>query len=257
MIVNISAYEDGKRLGDITIDEISDVLQRPHTFVWVGLYEPDDDLLAKMKEEFGLHELAVEDARIAHQRPKIETYGGTRCSSSSKTANLKDKHVAYGETHLFVGAELPRDRCATANPPATRSCASAARRRRTCSAKGAGLRGLRDPRLRRRQLPADHRAVRGRLRRARGRHLQERLRSAGRRPHLRVEARAARTAQRGAAGRRHRQRADALPRRPDPEGTARVLPRRQGPRRATRRHGRQHARNAELRDAGQPRAWSG
>jgi magnesium transporter len=102
-IVNVSAYEGGKRIGDITVDEISDVIVRPDTFVWVGLYEPDDDELAKMKEEFGLHELAVEDARNAHQRPKIETYGGNSLFIVLKTANLKDGQIAYGETHLFVG----------------------------------------------------------------------------------------------------------------------------------------------------------
>lgn len=103
MIVNVSAYEAGKRLpGEMTIDQISDVLARPQTFVWVGLYEPDEQLLAKMREEFGLHELAVEDARNAHQRPKIETYGNS-LFIVLKTANLKDKRVAYGETHLFVG----------------------------------------------------------------------------------------------------------------------------------------------------------
>ncbi len=105
MIVNISAYEGGKRIGDIGLDAISDILQRPHTFVWVGLYEPDDALLAKMKEEFSLHELAVEDARNAHQRPKIETYGES-LFIVLKTANLKDGKVAYGETHLFVGANF-------------------------------------------------------------------------------------------------------------------------------------------------------
>jgi magnesium transporter len=105
MIVNVSAYEGGKRLGDIGIDEISDVLAKPNTFVWVGLYEPNDELLAKMKEEFGLHELAVEDARVAHQRPKIETYGNS-LFIVLKTANLKDKHIAYGETHLFVGSNF-------------------------------------------------------------------------------------------------------------------------------------------------------
>ena len=102
MIVNVSAYENGKRLGDIAIDEISDVIARPQTFVWVGLYEPDETLLSKMQEEFGLHELAVEDARNAHQRPKIETYGQSMFIVL-KTANLHDKQVAYGETHLFVG----------------------------------------------------------------------------------------------------------------------------------------------------------
>jgi len=105
MIVNVSAYEAGKRLPDIGIDQISDVLARPDTFVWVGLYEPDDALLAKMQEEFGLHELAVEDARGAHQRPKIETYRDS-LFIVLKTANLNDRNVAYGETHLFVGSNF-------------------------------------------------------------------------------------------------------------------------------------------------------
>ncbi len=103
MIVNVSAYQGGKSIGDIDIDAISDVLDKPGTFVWVGLYEPDDALLTKMQEEFGLHELAVEDARFAHQRPKIETYGTSQLFIVLKTANLADGKVAYGETHLFVG----------------------------------------------------------------------------------------------------------------------------------------------------------
>ena len=105
MLVNISAYEAGARLGDIGIDQISEVLARPHTFVWVGLYEPDDAMLGKMQEEFGLHELAVEDARLAHQRPKLETYGDSMFIVL-KTANLTGEQVAYGETHLFVGSNF-------------------------------------------------------------------------------------------------------------------------------------------------------
>ena len=105
MIVNVSAYESGKRLGDIGIDRISDVIARPNTFVWVGMYEPSDELLSKMQEEFGLHELAVEDARNAHQRPKIETYADS-LFIVLKTANLKDRKINYGETHLFVGANF-------------------------------------------------------------------------------------------------------------------------------------------------------
>lgn len=102
MVVNCIAYENGKRLGDITVDEISDVLARVGTFVWVGLYEPDEPLLEKMKEEFNLHELAVEDAHNAHQRPKIESYGNS-LFVVLMTAHLEGAKVAYGETHLFVG----------------------------------------------------------------------------------------------------------------------------------------------------------
>ena len=75
MLINCAAYEDGKKLADIDIEEISDYLARPGCFVWVALRDATDAELTKMQVEFGLHELAIEDARKGHQRPKIEEYG--------------------------------------------------------------------------------------------------------------------------------------------------------------------------------------
>ncbi|HET6631909.1 MAG TPA: magnesium/cobalt transporter CorA [Rhodanobacteraceae bacterium] len=104
MVVNCIAYgRDGRRLGDITVDAISDVLQDPDNFVWVGLYEPDETLLAKMQEEFDLHDLAIEDAQYAHQRTKIESYGDS-LFIVVQTAQMIDGRIAFGETHIFVGA---------------------------------------------------------------------------------------------------------------------------------------------------------
>jgi magnesium transporter len=76
-VVNCSAYRHGKKHKDMSIDDISEVLLESETFVWVGLVEPGPALLQKMQEEFGLHELAIEDAQHAHQRPKFEEYGET------------------------------------------------------------------------------------------------------------------------------------------------------------------------------------
>ena len=104
-IVNSVAYRHGQRLGDISVDEISDVIRQPDTFVWLGLHEPDDVLLRKIQEEFGLHELAIEDAHHAHQRPKIEAYSNS-LFIVLKTAQLEGGQVVYGETHLFVGANF-------------------------------------------------------------------------------------------------------------------------------------------------------
>ena len=70
-VIDSLAYRNGQRLGDISIDDVSEVVKQPNTFVWLGLHEPDDALLLKIQEKFGLHELAIEDA---HQRPKIEVY---------------------------------------------------------------------------------------------------------------------------------------------------------------------------------------
>lgn len=105
MIINSVAYKNGVRLGDITVDDISEVVKQPDTFVWLGLYEPDDAMLLKIQEEFHLHELSIEDTRNAHQRPKIETYGDS-LFIVLKTAQLEKSKVVYGETHLFVGANF-------------------------------------------------------------------------------------------------------------------------------------------------------
>jgi magnesium transporter len=101
-IVHSVAYRNGQRLGDVAIDDVSDVIKQPGTFVWLGLHEPDDALLLKIQEEFGLHELAIEDAHHAHQRPKIEVYSNS-IFIVLKTAQLEQEQVVYGETHLFVG----------------------------------------------------------------------------------------------------------------------------------------------------------
>ncbi|HRN62744.1 MAG TPA: magnesium and cobalt transport protein CorA [Luteimonas sp.] len=102
-VVNCAVYaRDGARR-DIALDAISDVLaQDDGSFVWIGLYEPDDMVLEKLQEEFGLHDLAIEDAHKAHQRPKVEAYGNSLFLVAS-TAQVVEQKIAYGETHVFLG----------------------------------------------------------------------------------------------------------------------------------------------------------
>ena len=103
-VVNCCAYAHGVKVGDIALDDISEVLKQPDRFVWVGLHEPNDQLLKKMQEEFGLHELAVEDALRAHQRPKLEHYGDSVFVVMRTAEVAPNGHdVVFGETHLFVG----------------------------------------------------------------------------------------------------------------------------------------------------------
>jgi magnesium transporter len=103
MVVNCVAYRtDGTRLRDIHVNDISEVLKEPDTFVWVGLHEPDESLLLKLQEEFDLHDLAIEDAQQAHQRTKVETYGDS-LFIVVQTAQLISGHIAFGETHIFLG----------------------------------------------------------------------------------------------------------------------------------------------------------
>jgi magnesium transporter len=102
MIINSMAYRGGRSLGEIRLEDISEVLKQPDTFVWLGLHEPSPELLRKVQGEFGLHDLAMEDARNAHQRPKLETYGDT-LFIVLETAQMVEDQVRFGETHLFVG----------------------------------------------------------------------------------------------------------------------------------------------------------
>lgn len=102
-VVNCAAYaRDGTRT-DISLDAISDVLDVDDgSFVWIGLYEPQEAVLDKLQDEFGLHDLAVEDAHNAHQRPKIESYGNS-LFLAIHTAQTVDNSIRFGETHMFLG----------------------------------------------------------------------------------------------------------------------------------------------------------
>jgi len=102
MLVNCVAYQDGKKLADITRDEISNYVARPECFVWVGLKDPDAEELAAMQREFGLHELAVEDARHGHQRPKIDEYGDS-LFTVLHNIEVAGEELKVGEVDLFVG----------------------------------------------------------------------------------------------------------------------------------------------------------
>ena len=104
-LVDSVVYRDGKRIGDIPIADIGEAIQQTGTFVWLGLHEPDDAVLREIQQAFGLHELAIEDAHHAHQRPKIEAYSNS-LFIVLKTAQLQAGHVVYGETHLFVGTNF-------------------------------------------------------------------------------------------------------------------------------------------------------
>ena len=101
MLINCVAYQEGKKLSDITVEAISDYLEQPDCFVWVALREPDRVELAVMKEEFGLHELAVEDAQRGNQRPKIEEYGDS-LFVVVRTVELDGLELNEGELDIFV-----------------------------------------------------------------------------------------------------------------------------------------------------------
>ncbi len=102
MLINCVAYQEGQKLGDIDVEAISDYVVRPDCFVWVALRDPEPAELEKMQEEFGLHELAVEDAHHGHQRPKIEEYGDS-IFAAMHMIDVVDGSIRVGELNVFVG----------------------------------------------------------------------------------------------------------------------------------------------------------
>ena len=99
-------YLDGRPVGSpATLAETVDLLERqPHSMAWIGLYRPAEAQLMSAAAQFGLHELCVEDAITAHQRPKLERYGDT-LFVVLRSAHYRDEteDVDFGELHLFIG----------------------------------------------------------------------------------------------------------------------------------------------------------
>ena len=105
MIVDCAVYEEGnRRSGTLELKEASAKCEGDHSFVWIGLHEPSEDEFDAVRREFHLHELAVEDAIKAHQRPKLEVYGDS-LFVVLKTARYDEatEVIEFGEILIFVG----------------------------------------------------------------------------------------------------------------------------------------------------------
>ncbi len=101
-VVASAVYHGGRRVAEVPIAEAGAWASRDGHFVWIGLWEPDEPLLMEVKHQFDLHELAVEDALHAHQRPKVEVYGDS-LFMVLRTARLEGEELVFGETHIFAG----------------------------------------------------------------------------------------------------------------------------------------------------------
>ena len=103
MLINCVAYQQGTKLADIPVAQIAEYLHRPGCFVWVALKDASDAELLEMQGQFGLHDLAVEDARHGHQRPKIEEYGPTVFTVMHTIEFTPTDDLRVGEVAGFVG----------------------------------------------------------------------------------------------------------------------------------------------------------
>src|SRR5262249_60730643 len=101
-VVDAGVFVGGQRVASTSIDEAGSWSKKPGHVVWIGLFEPSYDLLRRVQAQFGLHDLAIEDAENAHQHPKLEQYGEA-LFVVARTAQIVGGRVAFGETPLFVG----------------------------------------------------------------------------------------------------------------------------------------------------------
>jgi magnesium transporter len=108
MIVDNAIYVDGHRASEPrSLRETYEALRKERGVAWIGLYRPTEEEFASVAEEFELHELAVEDALEAHQRPKLERYGQTLFIVLRPARYLDDpEEVEFGEIHVFVGEDF-------------------------------------------------------------------------------------------------------------------------------------------------------
>lgn len=103
MLINCVAYQDGRKVADIPVSEIHSYLKKPGCFVWVAIKDPQPAELEAMQNEFGLHDLAVEDAHHGHQRPKIEEYGQSLFVVLHMIEN-EGEELKVGEVAIFVAS---------------------------------------------------------------------------------------------------------------------------------------------------------
>jgi magnesium transporter len=110
VIVDCAHYRDGRRAQDapLSVDAAAAICARTEGgFVWMGIVDPTPDELEHVKERFGLHELAVEDAQNFHLRPKIEQYDDDVYFVVLRTAQ-DDPSIGleFGEVSMFIGSRF-------------------------------------------------------------------------------------------------------------------------------------------------------
>jgi magnesium transporter len=108
MIVDSAIYVDGKRTAEpYSLQETYEACRQRRGLAWIGLYRPTEEEFSSVAKEFGPHQLAVEDAIKAHQRPKLEHYGDTLFVVLRAARYIDESEtVEFGEIHVFVGTDF-------------------------------------------------------------------------------------------------------------------------------------------------------
>jgi magnesium transporter len=104
-VIRSAAYHNGIHVADVPIADLADAWKHSDRFLWVGLHEPSEQILSHIQRAFGLHDLAVEDAHTAHQRPKLEVYEDSLfvVIRTARISDGEEHRIEFGETHIFLG----------------------------------------------------------------------------------------------------------------------------------------------------------
>ncbi|MFG3505308.1 magnesium and cobalt transport protein CorA [Streptomyces sp. NPDC047821] len=108
-VVQASLYRDGHKVSSpgTLAETFRQLREEPDGMAWIGLHRPSEAELLSLAAEFDLHELAVEDAMEAHQRPKLERYGDTLFVVLRAARYLDaQEEVDFGELHIFLGTDF-------------------------------------------------------------------------------------------------------------------------------------------------------
>ena len=102
VVVDCALYQAGRRVRALSLERAAEAAKTPDGFVWIALHQPDSAMLKQLQAQFNLHELTIEDALHAHQRPKVDLYDDA-IFLVLHTARLHKHVLKFGETHLFAG----------------------------------------------------------------------------------------------------------------------------------------------------------
>ncbi|WP_100448707.1 magnesium and cobalt transport protein CorA [Glycomyces xiaoerkulensis] len=106
-LIDSAVYADGRRIEPGSLERTYEMVREGRGMGWIGLYRPERQVIDSIAAEFGLHELAVEDALEAHQRPKLERYGETLFVVLRPARYVDTQEVVdIGELHVFVGPDF-------------------------------------------------------------------------------------------------------------------------------------------------------
>jgi len=107
-IIDNAIYVDGVRTENpVTLSETFERMRERDGMGWIGLYRPSEEEIREVADEFGIHELVVEDALSGHQRAKLERYGDVLFMVLRPARYLDDvEEVEFGEVHVLVGRDF-------------------------------------------------------------------------------------------------------------------------------------------------------